>query len=440
MEPKALKENYGKVLLIGGSVLMWLLILVLFQTTGYERTWQLWKVPTQRLPFMDFRLIPGSAESFANGFEPSVENPHDPNGRIFNYPAFWRLFFYTGINQADTLWISVAMIILFFMGALLFPQKLSISGAVGMLAVLFSPASMLLYERGNVDLIVFFICTMILLAADISLTLAAFLILLGGVMKLFPIVGLSIFLRESKRKFFRVSAACVLVLLAYMLLTWDSVRASWTLTMRGDGLSYGTNILTTRYETAISRVLSTWLPASQIEFLLNYGLLAAALVLLFLVFILGIRDQTNPVTLTERNFAAFRMGASIYVGTFLLGHNWDYRLAFLVLIVPQLVEWMGFQNRTYRRAAWLSMVLVLLSCWHLWMTQIPLVPVFNSVADSNRFWIILDEVFNRMLIASHTYLLFVSAPEWLEEPFRNILQKGKSDSQYDQEQSHLPIS
>jgi hypothetical protein len=225
-----------------------------------------------------------------------------------------------------------------------------------------------------------------------------------------------------------------------MLLTWDSVRASWTLTMRGDGLSYGTNILTTRYETAISRVLSTWLPASQIEFLLNYGLLAAALVLLFLVFILGIRDQTNPVTLTERNFAAFRMGASIYVGTFLLGHNWDYRLAFLVLIVPQLVEWMGFQNRTYRRAAWLSMVLVLLSCWHLWITQIPLVPVFNSVADSNRFWIILDEVFNWMLFASLTYLLFVSAPEWLEEPFRNILQKGKSDSQYDQEQSHLPIS
>ena len=60
------------------------------------------------------------------------------------------------------------MIMLFFIGVFLFPQNLTISDALWMLFVVFSPASMLLYERGNVDLIVFFLCVAIVLATDYS--------------------------------------------------------------------------------------------------------------------------------------------------------------------------------------------------------------------------------------------------------------------------------
>ena len=99
---KLAKESHGKLLLIGASVLMWLFLLMLFITLGQGNTWHLWKIPMWKMCFMDFRLIPGSAESFRHGFEPSVKNPYDPNLRIFNYPFFWRLFFYTGITLADT--------------------------------------------------------------------------------------------------------------------------------------------------------------------------------------------------------------------------------------------------------------------------------------------------------------------------------------------------
>ena len=285
MRLKLAKENYGKLLLIGASIAMWLLILILFKTIGYESTWHLWKVPTWKVSFMDFRLIPGSAESFANGFEPTVKNPYDPTHRIFNYPFFWRLFFYTGITLEDTVWISISMVVLFFIGVFLFPEKLSISGAVGMLLVLFSPASMLLYERGNVDLFVFFVCAMAVLATSSSAYLATALVLFAAVMKLFPILGLAALLRESKRKFLWLSGASVLVLLTYMIVTWDSVEASWTKTMRGDGLSYGTNILITRYELQLTQTLSQWFSPPQIKILLQYGLFAVALVLL-LVFVL----------------------------------------------------------------------------------------------------------------------------------------------------------
>src|SRR6266545_4919049 len=224
------RDNYGKWILIGASTLIWLLIIILFRTYGYENTWHLWNVPTWKVSFLDFRLIPGSAESFAHGYEPSIENPYDPTQRIFNYPAFWRLFFYTGITQDDTVWISVCMIILFFAGVFIFPERLSIPASIGMLFVIFSPASMLLYERGNVDLMVFFICALIVFATSYSTNGTALLLTFGAIVKLFPFFGASVLLKESKNKFWRLFIGCLVVLLVYMIATWSSVKASWNTT------------------------------------------------------------------------------------------------------------------------------------------------------------------------------------------------------------------
>src|SRR5215216_2543170 len=408
------KEHYGRLILIGAATLMWLFILVSFKVRGYGATWGIWHIPSWRIPFLDFRLIPGSAESFAHGYEPSIENPYDPTQRIFNYPAFWRLFFHTRITQDDSIWISITMIILFFAGVFLFPEKLSVSGAIGMLLVTFSPASMLLYERGNVDLIVFFLCAMIVFATSSSAYLASVLIAFASIVKLFPFFGISVLLKESKNKFLVLSVACFLLLIVYMAATWGSVKAAWNTTMRGNGLSYGTNVFVTRYETAISKVFQQWFTPHQTDFLLKYGPLLVGLALLLGVAILAFMNRGPFETSSERNFAAFRMGASIYVGTFLLGNNFDYRLAFLILVMPQLVEWMRSTSRSYRVLAWTSTILVVLSCWHMWIVPIPLESIFGSMADSQKFWIILDEAFNWMLFASLAYLLIASTPGWVK--------------------------
>ena len=354
----------GKVVLVTVTLFVWLFILVSFKYYGYEETWQLWKVPTERPPFLDFRLIPGSAESFRRGVEPTIENPGDPTGRIFNYPAFWRIFFYTGITQDDTIWISILMIVLFFVSVFLFPDKLRIIDAIAMLLVMFSPASMLLYERGNVDLIVFFICVLIVVASEYSMNLTAALLMFGAVVKLFPFFGVSVLLRQSKSRFLWLLGVCSVFLVTYLLATIDSVKAAWNLTMRGDGLSYGTNILVTRYGGSISRILAHWFPGSLIQVLLKYGPLTAALLLILIVFMFAMRNESTPEISSERNLAAFRMGAAIYVGTFLLGNNWDYRLAFLVLVVPQLMAWLSSGAKKYRMAAFASLGAVLLSCWY----------------------------------------------------------------------------
>ena len=432
------KAERGKPFLVGASILIWLLILISFRFLGYEQTWILWNVSPEKPPFLDFRLIPGSAESFVHGFEPSIENPYDPHTRVFNYPAFWRLFFYTGITQDDTIWIGILMIVMFFVSAFLFPETLSLPGALGMLLVLFSPASMLLYERANADLIAFVVCVMSVLALRRSAGLAALLIAFGSIVKMFPFFGISIFLKESKKKFLFLSAGCLLVLILYMAATWESVVASWTLTERGKQASYGTNVFVIGYQPAIHSVLSQWLAPDIIDLLLQYMPVATAFILLVGAALLAFRNNRQPEAIGGSNLAAFRMGASIYIGTFFLGNNWDYRLAFLVLVVPKLVEWMYSEIKLVRIIARSNMAFILLSCWHFLLLRISSESIFNSAADSMNFWIILDEVFNWLLFTGLGYLLFASTPTWVKELPGTIFSKFASPSRH--ERIDFPVS
>jgi hypothetical protein len=419
MVRRYIRENKGKSLLIAGIVLMWAVLGVLFINYGYEETWQLWGVPTEMPPFKDFRLIPGSAESFRNGFEPSIKNPGDPNGRIFNYPAFWRLFFYTNITQDDTIWISVLMLMLFFISAILFPQKLSALGAVLMLFILFSPASMLLYERGNADLIVFFICALIILALGYSSHLAWGLILFGAVVKMFPFFGITVLLKESKRKFYLLLAAGIVFMVVYSLLTFQSQSAAWNTTMRGDGISYGSFVLITRLGDYLQTLYPGVLPFGGWQVLFE----ALALALILLGVILGIRRPNPLETVHERHLAAFRMGASIYVGTFLLGNNWDYRLAFLVLVIPQLSEWLCLNRKGQRAVVIGVMLAVILSCWHFYVQfDAPFIPLKDP---ANRSFVV-DEFINWLLLLGFAYLLAASFPDWLRQDLQKFLGMAKT--------------
>ncbi len=408
-----IRNNKGKSLLITGIVLMLVLLGVLFNWYGYYETWELWNVPVHPPVFRDFLLIPGSAESFRNGFEPTIENPYDAGQRIFNYPAFWRLFFYTNISADDTIWIVLLLLILYFASVMLFPQKLTIPGALLMLLILFSPASMLLYERGNADLFVFFICAMIVLASDRSATWAAVLVVLGAVVKMFPLLGISVLLRESRKRFWSLAAVCISFMIVYGILTFQSQDAAWNTTMRGDGASYGSFVLVTRLGDYLQELFPGLLSIEGWEIFFE-GL---ALVLILLAGILAVRDPNSLAASFERNLAAFRMGASIYVGTFLLGNNWDYRLAFLVLVIPQLSEWFMAGNKRQRAIAAGVVIAVLISCWHFVLKiDLPFLPLKDPV---NRNFI-FDEAVNWLLLPGFVYLLVASFPDWLKLDLQKV--------------------
>ena len=413
-----IRENKGKSLLIAGIVLIWAVLGILFVNYGYEKTWELWNVPVHPPVFRDFQLIPGSAESFRHGFEPTIENPYDPGQRIFNYPTFWRLFFYTNITVDDTVWIVVILLILYFASIVLFPQKISAFGSVLMLLVIFSPASMLLYERGNADLFVFFICAMIVLATDYSANLTTGLIVFGAIVKMFPLFGLTVLLKEPKQKFWRFSIIAVFFMIIYGLLTFSSQRAAWTTTMRGDGTSYGSFVLFTRLGGYLQELLPGFLSPNLWELLFEI----LALVLILFAGIFAVRSLDSLDGSQERNLAAFRMGAAIYVGTFLLGNNWDYRLAFLVLVIPQLSEWIFHNNKKFRFISIGTLVVLLLTCWSFMLKyDLPIIPLKDP---ANRGFVV-DEFINWLLVPGLSYLLVACFPEWMKVDLQKIFGTSK---------------
>jgi len=409
-------EKYGKAFLIASSLVVGLVILLLFKVYGYDETWKLWRVPVEPPQFSDFRLIPGSAESYRMGFEPTKKNPGDPHKRIFNYPAFWRLFFYTGITQNDTVWMVLVMLVLFFVGVFLFPQNITILDAIGMLLVIFSPASMLLYERGNVDLIVFFLCAMIVISTDYSSFITSALLIFATVVKLYPFFGVTVLLKESKSRFIGLFLGCFSVLGIYLYATYKSVKASWGLTMRGGEISYGANVLFLRFSQYFANLFGA-LPNASL--LLKYGPIILAFILITVTGILGLVNRGSLTSLSTRNLAAFRMGVSIYVGTFLLGNNWDYRLAFLILVMPQLLQWTKYADKAYSIMAKAILALVLISCWHFIFWFAPTLTNFKEII------FIIDEAANWMLVAGFSFLLFASMPDWAKELFLFLLPKKK---------------
>jgi hypothetical protein len=288
-----------------------------------------------------------------------------------------------------------------------------------MLAVIFSPASMLLYERGNADLFVFPICVAVIMMSSISPYWTAGLIVFGAIVKMFPLFGLTVLLRESKRRFWALSIVSILFMIVYGLLTFQSQAAAWNTTMRGDGLSYGTFVVITRlgkyFQEAAPGLfsLAQWQMAFEI----------VALLLILFAGILAVREETSLTASHERNLTAFRMGASIYLGTFLLGNNWDYRLAFLVFVVPQLSQWFRLQAGKHRAVAIGVMIAILLSCWSLMLRfDLPFIPLKDPI---NRNFII-DEFINWLLVPGFTYLLAASFPEWLKADLQKIFGKAKS--------------
>ena len=413
MALRGANEKYGKVFLIVSSLVVGLVLLLLFTFYGYDETWKLWRVPVEHPQFLDFRLIPGSAESYREGFEPTQKNPGDPHGRIFNYPAFWRLFFYTNISQADTVWIVMVMLVLFFIGVFLFPQNITVLDSVMMLLVIFSPAAMLLYERGNVDLIVFFLCAMIVISTDYSPLLTSALLMFAAVVKLYPFFGVTVLLKESKSRFLGLFLGCFSVLGIYLYATFKSVKASWGLTMRGAEISYGANVLFLHYVQYFFDLFSV----SSISSLLKYGPIVLAFALVIVAGAVAMTRHESLTSSSVRDLAAFRMGASIYIGTFLLGNNWDYRLAFLILVLPQLLQWTRHAGKVHSILAKAMLTLVFISCWHFVFWFAP------SLINFKEIIFMIDESSNWMLVAGFSFLLFDSVPDWLKEQFLFLLPK-----------------
>lgn len=376
----------------------------LTQLFGTETVWHSLNIPTHHPSFIDLRGILSGLDAARLGFDPLYENPLDPYNRPVVYPRLWLTLGWLGLTEAHTEIAAYVLLGLFGLSVLAGLKGYDKTTALLLVLVLFSPAAMMAYKFANVELVIF-----ILLAAALAIEPRSFagtlaLIELAAFLKIFPIVTLGYLLKYEKADFFRKLALGLGIFVAYLLLTWKDTL--WILSRAPKGAleSYGAGVIAFRiYELTDSR---TWAALANLPlYLLLYGLMVAALYL-------SSRYPDRLPQTGSRFLDAFRMGSLIYIGSFIQGNSFNYRLIFLFFTVPQLVEWAKNHPSLRSTAAW-TLGLLIASCWE--MILVPILPVHLAFG--------LDELTNWLLFAALLYLVFVSAPNWIRDEINSTVRR-----------------
>ncbi len=240
---RAGRSTSPRLLLLIALVVAALLFTFLLRLRGFDGAFQLWNVPGYGVPFLDWALIPGSAESYARGLDPAIVNPGDPLQRLFNYPRIWYLFFRLPLSQAQDVPIGITIDAVFFLAVLLFPRNATPLTETLLFLAIISPAAMLGYSRANVDLLIFAAMVLALILVDRHALGALFMLIAAVLFKIFPILGIGLLLNRNKNAGLKLISGAAVVSLLYFGLTFRDLVTIFRITQKGYQEAYGVAVL-----------------------------------------------------------------------------------------------------------------------------------------------------------------------------------------------------
>lgn len=397
-----MKSRY-KTILATGMVLVFFGLL--FGFYGYNNTWRLWNIPVMSPTFADLRTLTHGAESLKQGFDPMVNNPGDPWNRRLNYPRIWQSLYTLGLNQNDTTYLGIFIILAFLTGVFLFLPNANNLTIIFVFAAVLSPATLLGVERGNIDLLMFFILSISIVIAQRTYLLSAIAILIAFALKLFPIFGCAILMGANKKAFIKYILIILVVVGLYAFATWSDLLLIRAGTPRSTSLSYGLNVFWMKV-TIINDNIGVFVRVVSYLSSLLIAIFSLSSVMRYDKH----QDQDDTVYLR-----AFRVGSSIYAGTFILGNNWDYRLTFLIFAIPQLILWskqsIGFISIVSR----LVIAGIFSSLWYLIIREL-----FSLLPHGNAISFVFDVMSHWLVYSGLVYLLIWSSPLWLREAVKKV--------------------
>lgn len=315
----------------GAIVALFFLVFTSFSYLHGSAPWTTVGVNAYETKFEDMQSVTSSWDCTHRGIQAFPDNPCDPQGRPANYPRVWTHLGVFGLGFGDTVALGVALGFVFYSAALLVPGRLSVREGLLYAALLLAPATLLGVERGNVDLLMFALVALGVGLVRRSSWAGAAAIVLAGVLKLFPAFALAVLVRRRAR--WAALAASAVVLAVYAAATLDDIRTLRSVIPREVKNSYGAGVVS----QALNEAGVSWAQSAASVRYIRLGVIAAGLLLAaVLVLRTGGRGTSSP---SERRLDAFWAGAAVYAGTYLFGSNFDYRLVFLILCVPQLCTW-----------------------------------------------------------------------------------------------------
>jgi Glycosyltransferase family 87 len=328
---------------------------------GGPSHWGTLGVPPMKPHFADLNGVTSGWECTRKGIDVHVANPCDPWHRTLVYPSIWMVPAPLGLGQGDTVPIGIALAVLFFLVALcIVPREAGFAEGLVYAALLCSPAVMLCVERGNVDLLILVIVVgaVYALRRRLGSIVAPAVLAFATVAKLYPIFAAPVLLRLRSRRW--IIAGAALVLAAFLAEELgdrhESRLARYGAYPRGNNV-FGAVHSAAAFMPLLKAVhLGTTPHALRVPLVAALVLVAAALAwwLARRLPAGGERDGDGDWRLD-----LFLAGASVYIMFFAFFQQYDYRLVYLLLPLPQLLAW----ARRALVVAWLTIGTLLGSVW-----------------------------------------------------------------------------
>lgn len=359
-----------KTFLLSIFILSFILILCGVLIAGWSETWSALLVPTANPPFADLRTVQGSIYSISQGFDPQLINPGDPAKRPMNYPSIWAdIAKLLSLDLEQNYLIFVCSYVSLYI--LVCFANLRQHPSLWILLLIFSGSSLLAIERGNNDLIVF---NLLYFSTIAPIIFSAALIIVASILKIYPIFTVGTLYKSKK----------VLLITTGLLATYILIKLPELQIIRGG--------------TPISASLSYGIPSLQAKFGLTYPAWGVALCMVLFSLISGrikwIKAHAKSTIYSDRDYKLFLLGASIYLCTFIISSNWDYRLIFLIFCIPYIDKLTGN-----------SLKIILLSSILLASNQMILTHLLGSIVGENLCVLTKCVVFTGLIwiLQSNTY-------------------------------------
>ena len=354
----------GRIVLIA-AVATYLAVIAAGRLVWGVDLWPVVGVPSGPSLFFDARNLTAAWECQRLGHDPLYQNPCDPWGRPLMYLRPWLLLGALGLNQSHTFALAAVMIAaMFLLFALLVGRVPAGTGFVLAIAAC-SPAIMFAVERANMDVALFSVVAVSILVwrafPGAARVVSPLFVLLAATAKIYPVFALPAFVATRSQVAARAALLCMVAFGVYLVVSLRDVVHVAQIATQGELFSYGARILPAHLYHQVGA--DRWAGPAALKQLLAavpLGVVAAVIAVRVQRHLAPPREET---TIASASLLALRTGALIYLGTFATANNFDYRLVFLLLTLPQLVEWARRPAHRLSSLASATLVAIIVLLW-----------------------------------------------------------------------------
>ena len=298
--------------------------------------WGALKIPGNNVPFSDYKAHLLFLKCHELGIVISKQEctliPVG-NASISTHPSIW-VYLFSVINLKNPLIYNISIVTLFtlyfFVLIKLFKTYKNKLSKLVLLVFFFSTTNFILIERLATDLVIFLIVYFILNVKN--KIFQSLLIFMGFILKYYPIF--LILLLTEKKKYIFIFLTCLTIFISLFYIK-EIQLVNKNIVEMALPIAYGSRTMLKAFYH-LSLEYNFFLNDENMNFFRNLTVLTFFLYTLFLV-IVGYNNKylMNTKYSLDKYFLA---GASIYVGTFIIGANVDYRLIFLIFTIPYVVN------------------------------------------------------------------------------------------------------